>query len=179
MSTFFWFLLHLLNTFHVSAVRTSNILPQTKPWRDHDHTSPPTRFVWLSLEGPSPMTHIWQVGVRGPVLSNAEWPFKLPQTLLAPRRAMFKDHNNVTKGSDSVICREPTPVYRHVSPHVYNYQACCISSASMWSVYAVWHQRHTCFLTSIRRRCYVIMMPSISRDRLVINPRHFMPISLN
>ncbi len=132
------------------------------------HTPPPTCFVWPSQEGPSPVTHIWQVGVSGLVLSNAEWPFKLPRTLLAPGRAplaVFKHHNDVTKGSDSVICREPTPLCRHVSPHVYNYQAWGILSASMPSVHTVRDQRHTCFLTSIRCCCYAIMMPSMCQTQ--------------
>lgn len=70
--------------------------------------------------------------------------------------------------------REPAPVYRHVSPHVYNSQAWYILSASMWSVHAaVQDQRHVCFHTSIRRCCYVITLLSIRQARLVINPKAF------
>lgn len=135
-----------------------NILLHTREWRDNVEamiTYPqlhptPTRFVRPSPDEPSSMTHMigWNKALE---LSNAYMTLhSVPDT---PRQALvtvFKQHNNVTTGSDSVIYREPAPLFIQTCkpPHVYNHQA--------WFILSIQDQKHVCFHTSIQHRCYVI-----------------------
>lgn len=102
--------------------------------RSKGRVFPPTHPPQHALSGHHrKCRHPWLIsdksGKKGLVLSNAYWPFKLSQALPAAHRVLltvFKHHNNAAKGSESVIHSKPAPVYRPISPHVYDYQVWCL-----------------------------------------------------